>query len=382
MPTDRTPFVDLPAALVEDILGQASSTGDLLIERFRDLKNEREGYRHRLKEKDLIVHESSLGYPPLPTTCGTDGSYAIERLLFADLTAAAAVAVEGLTPPSEKRHWDQPHHLAFLQVEGHHPDTSTVLRAVMLGKELILATSAPHDLVLLDQTFTLPIIYFNQALNQAPDCPELRCSQEFMEHCLEYLSAYRIILRPLRSDKHYLGLPKYSTRREIGEIIHSDEAHDDRGLLTFLLQPGELTRPMRLEQPPQPWHLNTGRLPEDLRAQASSLADDIINGLGEIFIFYYKPHDWLPALRIETAKEVALNPHRLAVVVQGLKYQCAVPSILEPYPLYLADRTVKALARAIPTFRQVTTQRLSERYEGDIGEVFFAMHGYRSESGR
>jgi len=377
MASDQTPFVDLPAALVEDILGQATFTGDLLIERFRDLKMEREGYRRLLKEKELVVHESSLGYPPLPTTCGTDGSYAIERLLFADLTAAAAVAVEGLTPPSEKRHWDQPHHLAFVQVEPHHPDTSTVLRAVMLGKELVLATSAPHDLVMLDQTLTLPIIYFNQALNQAPNCPELSCSKEFMEHSLEYLEAYRNILRPLRSDKHYLGLPKYSSRREIGKIIHSPEAHDDRGLLTFLLQAGELTRPMRLEQPDQPWHL-----PGNLHAQAGTLATDIIDGLGEILIFYYKPHEWLPALRIETAKEVALNPHRLAVVVQGIKHQCAVPSILEPYPLYLADRTVKALARAVPTFRQVATQRLSEHYDGDIGEVFFAMHGYRSESGR
>lgn len=382
MAPDKTPFVDLPAALVEDILGQATFTGDLLIDRFRDLKIEREGYRRLLKEKGLIVQESSLGYPPLPTTCGIDGSYAIERLLFADLTAAAAVAVEGLTPPSEKRHWDQPHHLAFVQVEPHHPDTSTVLRAVMLGKELALAVGAPHDLVMLDQTLTLPIIYFNQALNQAPDCPELSCSKEFMEHCLEYLEAYRSILCPQRSDKHYLGLPKYSSRREIGQIIRSAEAHDDRGLLTFLLQPGELTRPMRLEQPEQPWHLNTGRLPVDLRVKAGSLSTEIIDGLREISIFYYKPHDWLPALRIETAKEVAFNPHRLAVVVQGLKHQCAVPSILEPYPLYLADRTVKALARAVPTFRQVATQRLSERYEGDIGEVFFAMHGYRSESGR
>jgi hypothetical protein len=56
--------------------------------------------------------------------------------------------------------------------------------------------------------------------------------------------------------------------------------------------------------------------------------------------------------------------------------------MLEPYPIYLADRTVKAVARAIPAFRQVTTQRISEHYEGDIGEVFFAMHGYRSEAGR
>jgi hypothetical protein len=56
--------------------------------------------------------------------------------------------------------------------------------------------------------------------------------------------------------------------------------------------------------------------------------------------------------------------------------------MLEPYPVYLADRTAKALARAVPAFRQVTTQRVSEKYQGDIGEVFLAMHGYRSEAGR
>jgi len=55
--------------------------------------------------------------------------------------------------------------------------------------------------------------------------------------------------------------------------------------------------------------------------------------------------------------------------------------VLEPYPVWLADRTVKALARAIPTFRQVATQRISEQYDGDIADVFFAMHGYRTESG-
>lgn len=373
----ETPFIDLPAALVEDILGKATAIGDLLIDRFRDLKKRRQEYRKFLYEKNLIVHESSLGYPPLPTTCGTDGSYAIERLLFADLIAAAAVAVEGLTPPSEKRHWEQPHHMVFVQVEPHHPDTATILRAVMLGNELLLAAKAPHDLVMLDQTLTLPVIYFNQALNKARECPELKCSQEFRVHSLEYLKAYCGILRPSRSDKHYVGLPKYSSRREIGKIIQAREGHEDRGVLTFLLQSGELTRPMRLEQPDEPWHL-----PGHLESQAKSLTTDILTGLQEIHVFYYKPHEWLPALRVETSREVALNPYRLAVVVQGLKHQCAVPSILEPYPLYLADRTVKALARAVPTFRQVATQSLSERYDGDIGEVFFAMHGYRSESGR
>jgi hypothetical protein len=101
-----------------------------------------------------------------------------------------------------------------------------------------------------------------------------------------------------------------------------------------------------------------------------------------VHVFYYRPQEWLPALRVEVAPNTARNPHRLASVVQGLKHQCATPGMLEPYPLYLADRTVKALARSLPAFRQVATQRISEHYDGDIAEIFFGMHGYRSEAGR
>jgi hypothetical protein len=380
MSTDPTPFAHLPAALVEDVLEQTSAVGDLLIDTFHRIKADRASYRQALLEKGLVRNESSLGYPPLPTTCGTDGSYAIERLLTADLAAAAAVAVEGLTPPSEKRYWEQPRHTSFIVPEVHHEGTATVLRAIMLGNELLLATRAPHDLVMIDMTFTLPIIYFNQAPNLAPEARWLRCSQEFLAQSRDYLDAYQTLLRSERSDRNYIGLPKYSTRREIGRAMGWRQEHDDRGLLTLLLQPGEFTNPRPLEQPANPWHLNTGALAEST-TRASGLAADIVSLVQRIHIFYYKPHDWLPALRVETAQDIALNDHRLAVVLQGLKHQCATAAMLEPYPLYLADRTVKALARAIPAFRQVTTQRVSERYEGDIGEVFFAMHGYRSEAG-
>jgi hypothetical protein len=381
MSTDPTPFADLPAALVDDVLEQSSAVGDLLIDTFHRIKADRASYRQALLGKGLVRNESSLGYPPLPTTCGTDGSYAIERLLTADLAAAAAVAVEGLTPPSEKRYWEQPRHASFVVPEVHHEGTATVLRAIMLGNELLLAAHAPHDLIMIDMTLTLPIIYFNQALNLAPGADWLRCSQEFIAHCGEYLDAYRILLRSERSDKNYIGLPKYSTRREVGRAMGWPQEHDDRGLLTLLLQPGELTRPRLLEQPAQLWHLNTGALPEPTSARLPSLAAEIVSLLQRIHVFYYKPHDWLPALRVEVAQDIAMNEHRLAAVIQGLKHQCATAAMLEPYPLYLADRTVKALARAIPAFRQIATQRVSERYEGDIGEVFFAMHGYRSEAG-
>ena len=384
---DQTPFADLPAALVDEVLDQTSVVAQELLASFQEVRQARGALRATLLESGLVIVESSLGYPPLPTTCAADGSYAIERLLTTDLAAAAAVAVEGLTPPSEKRHWELPRHRSFVASEPHVEDTATVLRAVMLGEELRLITDAPHDLLMLDGTLTLPMIYFNQALNKAPGTTQLRCAREFLENCPTYLGSYLTTLRSERSDRNFAALPKYSTRREIGRELGWPESYDDRGMLTMLLNPGELTKPHLLEHPRDSegnvtWHLNTQRLPDEVKNQATELADEIVSSLGPLRVFYYKPQEWLPALRVEVSGSVAANAHRLATVVQGIKHQTATPSMLEPYPIYLADRTVKALARAIPAFRQVTTQRISENYEGDIGEVFFSMHGYRSETGR
>ncbi len=374
----RTPFADLPASLVDEVLTEASNIGDELCKTLETLRMNQERYRKTLKQ--VVLHESSLDYPAFPTTCGIDGSYAIERLLTVDLAAAAAVAIEGLTPPSEQRFWETPHHRTYITAETHSSETSTILRAVMLGNELLLATKAPHDLIMLDGTLTLPVIYFNQALNQAAESPHLKCTSEFLDNCVEYLKAYRDILFSPRSDKHHIGLPKYSTRREIGKKLKWPGTHDDRGLLTFLLEPGQLTSPLLLEQPTSEWHLNWKRIPAGSK-EASELEKDIVHGLKNICVFYYKPHQWLPVLRIELARLTATDRHRLATVVQGIKHQCSTAAMLEPYPLFLADRTVKALSTALPAFRQVATQRMSEMYNGDISEVFFTMHGYRSESG-
>ena len=387
MPGGQAPFTDLPAALVEEVLHETTTVVESLLTSFQRVRQDREMLPKQLVDSGLVITDSSLGYPPMPTTCAADGSYAIERLLSTDLAAATAVAVEGLTPPSEKRHWEQPHHSTFVAAEPHDEGTATVLRAVMLGEELRLVTAAPHDLVMLDGTFTLPIIYFNQAFGKASQSDQLHCSQRLVQDGLTYLEAYLTILRAERSDKHFVALPKYSTRREIGRKLAWPQNYDDRGMLTMLLSPGELTKPLRFEHPRNregntTWHLNVPGFPDESKQQARKLADDIVSALGPLRVFYYKPQQWLPAMRIEVAASVSSNSHRMATVVQGIKHQTATASMLEPYPIYLADRMAKALARALPAFRQVTTQRISERYDGDIGEVFFAMHGYRSESGR
>ena len=148
----------------------------------------------------------------------------------------------------------------------------------MLGEELRLVAAAPHDLVMLDGTFTLPVIYFNQAFAKARQSPHLRCSRQLIEQGQEYLRAYVAILRAERSDKHFVGLPKYSTRREIGRRMDWPDHYDDRGMLTLLLKPGELTTPQPFEHPRNSageptWHLNVPGFPDDEARHARALAD-------------------------------------------------------------------------------------------------------------
>jgi hypothetical protein len=383
---DDHPFTDLPAALVEDVMRKTTGVAETLLSDFRTMQQGRTQLRQDLDDAGMLMREADLPFPELPTTCGLDGSYALERLLATDFAAAAAVAVEGLTPPSEQRYWPQPRHISFVAPEPHHAETATVLRAVMLGCELTLATQAPHELVLLDATLTLPIIYFNQAISKANELTEelnqSECAARFREEVVKYLASYVEILRSERSDKQYVGLPKYTTRREVGRSAGWPTNQDDRALLTFVLDPGEFTTPIRLQPPDQPWHLGVHTLPPAQREQAQHLSNIIVTALGDIQVCYYRPHGWLPALRVEMATAIPQNRHRLGTVIYGLKSQCASPAMLEPYPLYLADRTVKALARAVPAFRHVATQQVSERYDGDLGDVLFGLYGYRTESGR
>lgn len=381
MESIERPFGELPAALVDEVLRHTESLAHKLLNDFEQVCVHRQKWQEDLKKVGLLHRDAELPYMPIPTTCGIDGSYAIERLLASDLVASAAVAVEGLTPPSETRHWPEPRHLVWVETEAHEAETGTILRALMIGMELELASQAPHEVVFLDGSLTTPLIYFNQALNKSRDTSHLNTTAHFVERVTSFLEAYSTILTSTRTDRCWLAIPKYTTRREIGQGMGWPDTYDDRGLLSFLLEPGEYTSPRPLQQPTEPWHLNLHPLEPATQATAGRVAEKIISSLGEIQVVYYRPYPWLPALRVEMSRAVAENQARLATALHGIRHQCGAPAVMEPYPLYMADRMVKHLPKAIPTLRQVTSQHIAETYQGSIGEVFLGLHGYRSESG-
>ncbi|MDH4222153.1 MAG: DNA double-strand break repair nuclease NurA [candidate division Zixibacteria bacterium] len=372
----QTPFAELPEALVEDMLSKSEQVGEELFNSFREIQENRDKIRKQLQDENILKRDTDVGYAEIPTTCGVDGSYAVERLLATDLAACASVAVEGLTPPSEQRHWPKPHHNSFIEPVEHNPDTGTVLRGLMMEMELELAARAPHDIVFLDGSLTTPLIYMNQAINKVLEPKETSIGKILQKKFKDFLESYKIILESSRTDKLWVSIPKYTTRRELGEKLQAYFHHEDRAILTIVLSAGEFTEPILLEQPKQPWHL---KLPSDDK-ELHRLNDEVLSCIKRIFVLYYKPHNWTPALRIEMASSIATNNSRIALLLHGLEYQCRTPGIMEPYPLYMADRMVKHLGGAIPAFRQTATRRMAELHQGDIGEIFFSMHGYRTET--
>lgn len=370
--TPESPFQDLPEALVEEMLSQYKVLGEKLSQSFEEVRSRRDEIRESLDIQKLLKDDSVIiGSHVHPTTCGVDGSYAIERLLSTDIAAMAAVAVEGLTPPSEKRHWPIPHHLSKVFTVSHHEATTLIIRAIMVTMELDMAAKAPHDVVFLDGSLTTPVIHLNQAFGRLSEVPA-ELSQVLLDRIRQALDDYKEVLGSKRSDKIYAGVPKYTSRNELSKIIGLPR-HEDRSVLSQVLNGGELVGPVGMLQEGEDWHFTN--LPNGLEDRAK----EIISLIRDLDVVYYRPYEHFPTLRIEVSPSVSTNQSRLSILLESFQLQCGAPGIIEPYPLYLADRMVKHLGTALPVIRRATTQEMASTSTQDVGTIFMAMHGYRSE---
>lgn len=370
---EEQPFAELPGALVDELLSKCGPVSEGLFASFDKVRGEKERIRKKLFDLGLIHRDSEISSAPVnPTSCGVDGSYAVERLLSTDLAVAAGVAVEGLTPPSEKRYWPEPRHFCEVKALPHSEFTANVLRAIMICMELELTSMASHDVVMMDGSFTTPLIYINQGLGSLNDVPSV-LADVLSSKAKVAVNAVGQLLESKRSDQIYVALPKYTTRREVAEVLGMGD-YEDRGLLSFVLGAGEYVGPIQKPVASEPW--NVGRFMEQ-----PGFVEDYRRKISAVNVVYYRPFDHIPTLRLEVASSVARNPQRLSVLLESMRIQCGAPSIFEPYPLFMADRMVKHLSAAIPALRRTTTQFIAERWPEELGSAFLAMHGYRTDSG-
>jgi hypothetical protein len=368
-------FSDLPDALVRDLLAQASQVGSQVSTHLNQLQTARDSLRERAHSNGIICRKSDLDVPREPSVVGIDGSYQAHRLTALDLCAAASVAVEG-TSKEARRHWQEPYHRMWVNSFEHSKNATNTLRGLMISMELELAAEAPHDLVLLDGSFVVLLIYLNQGLTSFRDAPVI-LRQEFQRRWNEQRILDRF-LALLRSDRT-VAVPKYSGRNElVGLVANTDLAGTDgKTLASVILEPDEYIMPLRLFRfgdEDTEYHLPTAYCPAERQRQMNQ-------SIEEMRVVFYKPYGWAPAIRLEITAPIAASRHRLSMVLEGIKRQIFSPAVSEPYPLFLADRMVKSLGAGVSVIEQSVAQ-YAVGNSSDVQATLLCLQNYRTEGGR
>ena len=198
-------FADLPDALVRDLLAKAIPVANAVSQNVEALRQQKGALRADARQRNLVLRKADLDVVREPSTVGVDGSYQIHHLTALDLSAAAAVAVEG-TAKEAQRFWPQPYHQMWVESVKHSMNAVGPLRGLMVSMELGLAHQAPHDLVLLDGSFASLVIYLNQALTSLGECPSLLCTEFLARWNSGLLSG---LLELLKSDRTVASSPNF-----------------------------------------------------------------------------------------------------------------------------------------------------------------------------
>jgi hypothetical protein len=342
---------------------------------FERLRTARPAIRREAERRLWIRRKADLDVPREPSVVGIDGSYQVHRLTAVDLCASASVAVEG-TSKEAQRHWEKPYHRMWVECLEHSKNVTNTLRGLMIAMELDLAACAPHDLVLLDGSFIVLLIYLNQGLNSANQAPQLLRS-EFQRRWRDEQVLDRFVAL-LASDRT-VAVPKYSGRNELADLLRESKLPETDGktLATLLLSPGEYTTPMPI------YHFggedDEYHLP---RSSCSESTQETINRhLAEMRVIFFRPFGWTPAIRLELPKPIATGLQRLSMVLHGVERQYFSPAVIEPYPLFLADRMVKSLGSGVAVIEQAVAQHVIGN-SADAETTLLCLQNYRPESGR
>ena len=390
----NSPFDELPEGLVDDLLSSSKVVSINMKEKFESLIKNRSQLREKLDSEISIKNYNDLGnLPTFPTSAATDGSYTIDRLLSSDFASVAAVAVEGLTPPSENRKWPKPRYFSHVDNVEHNEETSQILRGMSAGLEVYLAQNAPHDVLFLDGSMKTPLIYLNNATEHLDDGPKslvetfINGKDYYNEDKMPYpnfvniIDAYLEVVESQRSDKIYAAVPKYTTKNEICQRLNLDN-FEDRGLLTFLLKSNEYLVISSQDYPSKVHDIDTksSKINKILKENIIYKVKKIVENLKQnINVVYFKPSKYAPVLRVETSSFVTDHKQRLGILLEAISLQMNSLSLMEPYPLYLADRMVKNLSTALPAVKEEAFKEVIDNWKGDISEIYMAMHGYRTE---
>jgi hypothetical protein len=264
----------------------------------------------------------------------------------------------------------------------HAVDATGVLRGLMVAMELDLASNAPHDVVMLDGSLGSLIIYLNQGLSLISKVPEVLGGE--LHKLWRDQHVMRRLLALLGSDR-VVAVPKFTSRNELKRWKGLSQlpiaaTTDGRTLATLILRPGEYTQPLPTYVGDQ-GEAEVYHLPSRFTDTKHKEQDAMNAALAAVHSIYFRPFGWAPALRLELPGPIANSQTRLSMVLEGVEGQFFSPAVLEPYPLFIADRMVKSLGAGVSVLEQTVAQHVVDGGI-DVQTSILCMQNFRTEGGR
>ncbi|MBN1294887.1 MAG: DNA double-strand break repair nuclease NurA [Candidatus Latescibacteria bacterium] len=367
MKNDKTQsFAGLPVTLVGEMLSKSGQIADEIYAPVCSIQEDRDKLRSQLRDQVGIEKDSQTDGEATPTSCGIDGWSSVKKLLSSNVVYCAVCAVEGLIPPSGKKHWDKPAHEQLIYIEGTGATETGLLDAIMKEMEIEFLTNAPQDVIFLSSSFVTILSAVMENLKPALEFKESATGKEFLNRIKGSILALKSILETSDSEKIRVCVPRKSYNTELAVRMELSNNFNDTVLMTLLLSPGEFTKPANADLSGLE---KVRELP--IKDQAfATVRDGLVSDLSTMNFLYYRPYTWTPAFRIEILQSAAENSATIMKLLNCIKFQCGIAGIYEPYPLFCAGNMVRSMKKAIPSFRNSALSHITNSNKGDPGELF------------
>jgi len=350
--------IPLPEELVSDVLGET----DRCAEFAEKVLETSEGFREEVRD-DLADDIKELGDGAIyEAISGVDGSYTILEGSGVSIGLCSAVSAGNEFTYSKEVFPAPPSQ-----------DITTACQGITTMLEMKSVTETSESMVIYDGSFISALVNLNQILgrrNQNPNQGLWKTVDPLLDklfyhekYFLNTLKNQVIVASPKQSPStHYL-------KENYEEYV---DQFSDRAFFSRVLDAGEYLVTKRRET-----GTNYGRdsafMPEEEGREVESFFEN-----QGFYICFFKPEPWTRAYRLEIPNSPKVQG-RLEKILRSFASEIIDPSMLEPYPQWLADAMCKKIVEVSEALKDGVENKLSTETDFDPSEVHALLQGYRTE---
>jgi len=330
----------LPDDIVAEVLGETENCTAFVRNFLSSGNREKEKARQKLlqegKLKSIKGFTSQIDASEVE---GVDGSYHIVNTAALDIAVCSAISV-GKDICHKVKVFPSPHS-QFL---------SRSCQGIMTMLELHIISESSAPLIVYDGSFISVLTRINSTLaareEHSGDSLWAQVDR-ILEELASQKDCYSIVLK----EKKIIACPKLSTSTYFLELHFPSlkGLFSDRSFFTAVLEPEEYVIEHRKLSPTNLARTSRFRPPD------AQEVEKFYENVGIIEIFF-KPHIWSPAYKIEIP--AAINSEQIPSILVTFKALFSDPSMLEPYPQFLADSICKQIGTGADALRDAVESTL------------------------